>query len=63
MTVPRRVLVVQTAFVGDVILVLPLCQILHERFPGTDITAVISASIVWVCLPTSAECRILSPSA
>ena len=40
MTVPRRILVVQTAFPGDVVLVLPLCQILRERLPGTAITAV-----------------------
>ena len=40
MTVPRSILVFQTAFVGDVILALPLIQFLHERFPESTITAV-----------------------
>jgi heptosyltransferase-2 len=40
MTAPRSILVVQTAFVGDVILALPLLQLLHERFPESTITAV-----------------------
>jgi heptosyltransferase-2 len=40
MTAPGSILVVQTAFVGDVILVLPLLQLLHETFPGSTITAV-----------------------
>ena len=40
MTVFRSILVVQTAFVGDVILALPLLQLLHESFPGSMISAV-----------------------
>ena len=40
MTAPGSILVVQTAFVGDVILALPLLQLLHERFPGSMITVV-----------------------
>ena len=40
MTAPGSILVVQTAFVGDVILVLPLLQLLHEKFPGSTITVV-----------------------
>lgn len=40
MTVPRRILVVQTAFAGDVVLVLPLCQALHDKFPGAGIVVV-----------------------
>ncbi len=40
MSGPRSILVVQTAFVGDVILVLPLLAFLHEMFPRSRITAV-----------------------
>ena len=40
MTAPGSILVVQTALVGDVILALPLLQLLHERFPESMITAV-----------------------
>jgi heptosyltransferase-2 len=40
MNVPRSIAVVQTAFAGDVILTLPLLQLLHERFPECAITAV-----------------------
>jgi heptosyltransferase-2 len=40
MTAPGSILVVQTAFVGDVILALPLLQLLHEKFPDSMITAV-----------------------
>ena len=40
MTAPGSILVVQTAFAGDVVLVLPLLQLLHEKFPGSMITAV-----------------------
>jgi heptosyltransferase-2 len=40
MSSPRSILVVQTAFVGDVILVLPLLALLHQTFPGSNITAV-----------------------
>jgi heptosyltransferase-2 len=40
MTGPVSILVVQTAFVGDVVLVLPLLDLLHEKFPGSMITAV-----------------------
>ena len=39
MTALRSILVVQTAFVGDVILTLPLIQLIHERYPETAITA------------------------
>ena len=40
MTQPRSVLVLQTAFAGDVVLTLPLMQLLRERFPEAEITAV-----------------------
>ena len=40
MTPPRSLLVLQTAFPGDVILTLPLVQLLHERLPGAQITVV-----------------------
>jgi len=40
MNPPRSLLVVQTAFVGDVVLVIPLLALLHEKFPGCRITAV-----------------------
>ena len=40
MRAQRSILVVQTAFVGDVVLVLPLLQLLHETFPGSMLTAV-----------------------
>jgi heptosyltransferase-2 len=40
MTAPRSIAVVQTAFVGDVILTLPLIQLLRERFRESAITAV-----------------------
>lgn len=40
MTPPRSIAVVQTAFAGDVILTLPLIQLLHERYPGAELTAV-----------------------
>ncbi len=40
MTAPRSIVVVQTAFVGDVILSLPLFQLLHERFPESALAAV-----------------------
>jgi heptosyltransferase-2 len=32
-----RILVIQTAFIGDVVLTLPLIQVLKERYPGTVI--------------------------
>jgi len=34
---PRKILVLQTAFLGDVVLTLPLVQLLHRRFPNADI--------------------------
>lgn len=37
MNAPRRILIVQTAFLGDVILTLPLVQVLHRTFPGAEI--------------------------
>ena len=40
MSGPRSILVVQTAFAGDVVLVLPLIAFLRESFPGSGITAV-----------------------
>ena len=35
---PRRVLVVQTAFLGDVVLTLPLVQVIHRTYPETEIS-------------------------
>jgi heptosyltransferase II len=40
MAAPRSIVVVQTAFVGDVILTLPLFQLLRDEFPRATITAV-----------------------
>ena len=37
MNSPRRILIVQTAFLGDVVLTLPLVQVLHRTFPGAEI--------------------------
>ncbi len=37
MNSPRRILIVQTAFLGDVILTLPLVQVLHGTFPTAEI--------------------------
>ena len=37
---PKRILIFQTAFIGDVILTLPLAQILHQRFPGAHVAFV-----------------------
>jgi heptosyltransferase-2 len=34
---PKKILVVQTAFLGDVILTLPLVQVCKKQFPSTDI--------------------------
>jgi heptosyltransferase-2 len=34
---PRRILVLQTAFLGDVVLTLPLVQVLHRHYPHADI--------------------------
>jgi heptosyltransferase-2 len=39
MTPPRNILVFQTAFIGDVVLTLPLLQVLREQFPDASITA------------------------
>jgi heptosyltransferase-2 len=43
----RRFLVVQTAFIGDVVLTLPLVQQLHASFPGAQVT--------FVAIPAAAE--------
>jgi heptosyltransferase-2 len=37
---PRRLLIFHTAFLGDVVLMLPLAQILREHFPDASIAAV-----------------------
>lgn len=37
MNQPNRILVFQTAFLGDVILTLPLVQVLHSKFPDAHI--------------------------
>ncbi|MDE3059065.1 MAG: glycosyltransferase family 9 protein, partial [Bacteroidota bacterium] len=44
---PQKILIFQTAFLGDVILTLPLVQILHRRIPG--------AKIDFVTTPHAAE--------
>lgn len=38
--IPKRFLVFQTAFLGDVILTLPMIQILHNKFPSAEIDVV-----------------------
>jgi len=40
MKTPNRILVFQTAFLGDVILMLPMIQVLHKRFPLASIDVV-----------------------
>jgi len=40
MKIPKRVLVFQTAFLGDVILTLPMIQLLHKKFPLAAIDVV-----------------------
>lgn len=40
MTNPKRILVFQTAFLGDVILTLPMIQVLHDRYPDAKIDVV-----------------------
>ena len=47
MQVPTKILVFQTAFIGDVVLTLPLVQVLHEYFP--------EAHIDFVAIPTGAS--------
>ncbi len=37
---PSRILVFQTAFLGDVILTLPLLQVIHREFPAAEIDVV-----------------------
>ncbi|MFZ4619066.1 MAG: lipopolysaccharide heptosyltransferase II [Bacteroidota bacterium] len=37
---PARILVFQTAFLGDVILTLPMIQLLHARYPSAEIDVV-----------------------
>ena len=37
---PKRILIFQTAFLGDVILTLPMIQVLHQRFPQATIDVV-----------------------
>ena len=37
MNAPPAILVIHTAFIGDVVLALPLLQVLRERFPGSSI--------------------------
>jgi len=34
---PHKILILQTAFLGDVVLTLPLVQVLHRRFPDAQI--------------------------
>jgi len=40
MTGPKRILVFQTAFLGDVILTTPMLQLLKERYPAAEIDVV-----------------------
>jgi len=47
MHTPTKILVFQTAFIGDVVLTLPLVQVLHEHFP--------EAHIDFVAVPTGAS--------
>ena len=37
---PKHIVVFQTAFLGDVILTLPMVQLLHQRFPAAEIDVV-----------------------
>ncbi|CUT00157.1 glycosyltransferase family 9 protein [Candidatus Kryptobacter tengchongensis] len=43
----RRILVIQTAFIGDVVLSLPLVQVLRKNFP--------TAKIDFMLIPRTAE--------
>lgn len=40
MSDPKHILVFQTAFLGDVILTLPMVQLLHQRYPSAEIDVV-----------------------
>jgi len=51
---PRNILIVQTAFLGDVILTLPLAQALKRRFP--------SSRIALVVVPAAAELLMNHPA-
>jgi heptosyltransferase-2 len=51
MTSPKKILVLHTAFLGDVILTLPLLQYLHDEFPDATITAVVTPA----CAPVLAH--------
>ena len=45
MLTPRKILVFHTAFIGDIILTLPLVQVLRDRFPDAHITFVAIPSV------------------
>ena len=45
---PSRILVFQTAFLGDVILTLPLVQIIHREFPAAEIDVVTTPAAVGI---------------
>ncbi|MFM8771097.1 MAG: glycosyltransferase family 9 protein [Candidatus Kapaibacterium sp.] len=47
MTSPERIIIVQTAFLGDVILTLPLCAAVRRQLPNTE--------VVLVTTPAAAE--------
>ena len=47
MNEPKKIAVFQTAFLGDVVLTLPLIQALHEKFPA--------AAIIPVTIPAAAS--------
>lgn len=47
MTIPDRIIIVQTAFLGDVVLTLPLCAAVRRRMPN--------AEVVLVTTPVAAE--------
>jgi heptosyltransferase-2 len=47
---PQKILIVQTAFLGDLILTLPLIQRLGEALPGSRITALVIPSTAEVLL-------------
>ncbi len=42
MSIPKKILVFQTAFLGDVVLTLPMIQILNKEFPDAEIDVVVT---------------------
>jgi heptosyltransferase II len=42
MTEPKNIVVIQTAFIGDAVLTLPLVQVARKKFPGSEVDIVVT---------------------